>query len=113
MRSQWMVLPALTMAPALAMNGALAADDPPGMTAAVAYLDSARTGPASWRTTPDRLDYLRDQAGCAAACDGAGRFPGPERAIVDRDYIDALNLVTYGDMDVKFTGDRVKLKVRF
>lgn len=111
MRSLWLLFPALT----LAVSGSLAADDRPAMTgeAAVAYLDTKRTGPANWRTTPDRLDYLRDRAECAGACAVSSAFPGSGRASLERDYIDALNLVTYGDMDVKFTGDRFKLKVRF
>lgn len=111
MRSQWMVLPALV----LVTSAGPAADDTPYTTAGstLAYLDSERPGPASWQTTPGRLNYLRDRAGCGSPCVSRGMIPGPERQRLERDYIDALNLVTYGDMDVKFTGDRVKLKVRF
>lgn len=58
-----------------------------------------------------RLSYLygsscANTSGCAAA--GA-----PELSIDERKYIKSLNLGTYGPMDVRFTGDRVKLKVRF
>lgn len=111
MTSQWMVFPTL----ALAMSASLAADDAPGTVGgpSVAYLDTARAGPGSWQTTPDRLAYLRGRAGCGSACSGSSMFPGLEPASMERDYIDALDLVSYGDMDVKFTGDRVKLKVRF
>lgn len=37
----------------------------------------------------------------------------PKLDIAERDYIKSLTLGSYGPMDVKFTGDRVKLKVEF
>lgn len=111
MRSHWMVFPAL----ALMASASLAVDDTPGAPdePTVAYLNAARTSPVGWQTAPDRLGYLRGRTGCGSACSGPRKFPAPERGSVERDYIDALNLGTYGDMNVKFTGDRVKLKVRF
>jgi len=57
-----------------------------------------------------RLSYLygsscANTGGCAAAVSGL--------SLEERNYIKSLNLGTYGPMDVRFTGDRVKLKVRF
>ncbi len=55
-----------------------------------------------------RLSYLHASR-CAPACTARS----PRVDIAERDYIDALTLGSYGSMDLKFTGDRVKLKVRF
>lgn len=57
-----------------------------------------------------RLSYLRgsrcaDPGDCLAA---TRQFD-----IAERDYIKSLSLGSYGPMDLKFTGDRVKLKVKF
>jgi len=103
----------------LTMSGAAGAGETPqGMAApVVAYLHGEDPAAADWRVAaePDRLDYLSAPAGCrrghpCAGAAAAGRLPP---APVKRDYVDALDLVSYGPVDVKFTGDRVKLKVRF
>lgn len=68
----------------------------------------------SWpgRTRHDRLSYLDgsrcvERRGCTTSSGGSRSPAAP------REYIDSLNLGTYGPMKFKFTGDRVKLKVRF
>jgi hypothetical protein len=60
----------------------------------------------------DRLRYLdgsgcRETRGCSKASDPAADPPRPFR------YVEALNIGTYGPMKLKFTGDRVKLRVSF
>lgn len=70
--------------------------------------------PSASQPANDRLQYL-DGARCAerlgcttsvAASQARGTPP-------DYDYIDSLSLGDYGPMKFKFTGDRVKMKVRF
>jgi hypothetical protein len=58
----------------------------------------------------DRLAYLHrtvcvETRGCSTAASDQGTL--------SRRYVDALSLGSYGPMNVKFTGDRVKLRVRF
>lgn len=58
----------------------------------------------------DRLGYLAgapclETRGCTSAA--TRRIASP------RKYVDALSLGNYGPMNVKFTGDRVKVRVRF
>jgi len=60
----------------------------------------------------DRLGYLGDPrchetTGCSSA------YRPASRRVVEYEYIDALDLGSYGPMDLKFTGKRVKFKVRF
>lgn len=69
---------------------------------------------AAETTRYDRLRYLNgslcvERAGCTTSAAASQ----PARALDDFDYIDSLDLGTYGPMNFKFTGDRVKLKVRF
>lgn len=113
MRSRWIVV----LAAALAMPGGAAAEETLEAAAgsSVAYLDTGRAATPDSQAVPDRLNYLRGSAACPAArrCSGSAHLPRLDPALAERDYIDSLKLVTYGDMDVKFTGDRVKLKVRF
>lgn len=61
----------------------------------------------------DRLRHLNrslclEQYGCSTSAVAVHEPEAPER-----DYIDALSLGDYGPMDFKFTGDRLKVKVRF
>ena len=58
----------------------------------------------------DRLAYLY-RTGCVETrgCSTAASSEGAS----SRQYADALSLGTYGPMKVKFTGDRVKVKVSF
>ncbi|MDZ7841940.1 MAG: hypothetical protein U5R46_14155 [Gammaproteobacteria bacterium] len=62
----------------------------------------------------DRLRYLSgfrcaDRPGCAKPL-MAARSPA---APAEYEYIDSLDLGTYGPVRFKFTGDRVKLQVKF
>lgn len=95
------------------------ARDPAPHQADAAYLLVERTPSATWLARAallrqDRLQYLNasvclEQRGCSTAFSqgrAAARFG-------EKDFVDALSLGTYGPMNVKFTGDRVKLKVRF
>lgn len=59
----------------------------------------------------DRLRYLNgelclERLGCSAATPYSGQA-------APRKFVDALDIGSYGPMDVKFTGNRVKLKVWF
>lgn len=62
----------------------------------------------------DRLRYLNGSL-CAERvdCSTSAAFSQSVGDRASRDYIDALSLGSYGPMNFKFTGDRVKLKVRF
>lgn len=65
---------------------------------------------ASLSRPVDRLGYLGsgvclETRGCTTAAN--------RNTETARQYVDALSLGSYGPMNVKFTGDRVKLKVRF
>lgn len=90
-----------------------------------AFADSASphaAGPSvihvssSWQASKagagyDRLRYLGggsclEQRGCSAATPYADESRR-------RTFVDALDIGSYGPMDVKFTGNRVKLKVWF
>lgn len=81
-------------------------------TAALPVLSDWR--PRAGQASPDRLRYLDsarcvERPGCtmsAAASRARGTPP-------EYDYIDSLSLGDYGPMKFKFTGDRVKMKVRF
>jgi len=116
MRIQWILAPAL----GLALCNGLAADEaaqtvPPATDTALVYLDARGAFSDTLQTAPDRLRYLGAPAACsrAGACNAADTAIRLDQAAVEREYIDALNLGTYGQMNVKFTGKRVKLKVRF
>lgn len=94
-----------------------AAENAPGPHLAVAGVIVDRTVSTSLQTQAgdtryDRLRYLDgslcvEQYGCSTSTAVS------QSAEVSRDYFDSLNLGTYGPMKFKFTGDRVKLKVRF
>jgi len=60
----------------------------------------------------DRLQYLNGSA-CIERADCTTSASSSNSGSAEREYMDALNLGTYGPMKFKFTGDRVKLKVRF
>ena len=72
---------------------------------------------AAWRPRPatprnDRLSYLNgapcvDRLGCSTS----RAHYQPDAPTWD--YIDSLSLGSYGPMKFKFSGDRVKVKVRF
>lgn len=74
---------------------------------------------AVWQSRPtapgtDRLRYLNgsrcaDRPGCADPIVVARDPDAP----VEYEYIDSLDLGTYGPVRFKFTGDRVKLQVKF
>jgi len=62
------------------------------------------------------LSYLESRGPCSAGSGCSRRLDaaaGLDQVLLRRDVIDALHLVTYGAMDLKFTGKRLKLKVRF
>lgn len=60
----------------------------------------------------DRLRYLGG-SGCQEAR-GCSRVSAPGADAPHRyQYVDALDIGTYGPMRLKFTGDRVKLRVSF
>ena len=96
---------------AVAETPARSASDP----AAYEALDrSVEMGWQAWTAyaTPGPLRHLngspcQERYGCTTSA--ASREPVEPQ----RDYIDALDLGDYGPMNFKFTGDRVKLKVRF
>lgn len=63
-------------------------------------------------TTEDRLRYLdgsgcQETRGCTKVSEPGADPPRPFH------YVDALDIGTYGPMKLKFTGDRVKLRVSF
>lgn len=62
----------------------------------------------------DRLRYL-DGSPCAErpGCSTSAAPSQPRDEPDEYDYIDSLDLGNYGPMKFKFTGDRVKVKVRF
>lgn len=70
--------------------------------------------PRAGRASPDRLRYL-DSARCAErlGCTTSAAASRPRGTPPEYDYIDSLSLGGYGPMKFKFTGDRVKMKVRF
>lgn len=89
-----------------------AAQPAPHQPTARAAVDNSVS--TSWRarTRYDRLSYLDgsrcvDRRGCSTSAGGSRSAEAP------REYIDSLDLGTYGPMKFDFTGDRVKLKVRF
>lgn len=85
---------------------------------------AARAAPApavstTWEARPlesgiDRLQYLDaprcgPHAGCGAAALGTQSLD----IVLERDLIDSLDLGSYGPVEFKFTGDRVKVQVKF
>lgn len=95
-----------------AENQASPAPHPAAVGLAVDRTVSASLQTVANRSRYDRLRYLNsslcvEQYGCTTSTAVA------QSGEVSADYIDALNLGTYGPMKFKFTGDRVKLKVRF
>jgi len=112
------ILPAtalLACVAASAEDGSRPHGDPTG-----ARFDSVNTTTAAWpaagtSANADRLAYLKSASPCygAPGCNRASPGFTAGGASVERDYIDSLDLGTYGSMNFKFTGNRVKLKVRF
>ncbi|MBS1270740.1 MAG: hypothetical protein MAG794_01706 [Gammaproteobacteria bacterium] len=100
-----------------AWSYSVAADGIVGSTVALTEVGS-RTSPP-WRVSAvnvsprvGRLGYLSgsfcpEGRGCSMST------ARPDSREAPREYIKSLSLGTYGPMRVKFTGDRVKLKVRF
>ncbi len=70
--------------------------------------------PRAGQAAPDRLRYL-DSARCAErlGCTTTAAASRARGTPPEYDYIDSLSLGDYGPMKFKFTGDRVKMKVRF
>lgn len=101
----------LGLACLLMAGGNVFADDlpqPMSESSAIRVSSPWQTGDESLAN--DRLRYLGgrsclEQFGCSAAARYADEAPRP--------FIQALDIGSYGPMDVKFTGNRVKLKVRF
>lgn len=94
-----------------------AAQTAPNLMTANAAIDSAVV--TSWQPRTDqprydRLSYL-DSSLCAErlGCSTSAAASQSRGAPPDFDYIDSLSLGDYGPMKFKFTGDRVKMKVRF
>lgn len=107
--------PILALTCIAAVFGSAAADDTarPDPHASNLDIEMERDDLVAWRDRAGgprdgRLSYLHASR-CAPACTARS----PRIDIAERDYIDALTLGSYGSMDLKFTGDRVKLKVRF
>lgn len=82
----------------------------------------AATSPAvvtAWQPSADerRYDRLRylDGSPCTErpGCSTTVASSRPRDEVDEYDYIDSLDLGGYGPMKFKFTGDRVKVKVRF
>lgn len=76
-----------------------------------------RSVSTSWQPRPasprnDRLGYL-NRPPCPDRLDCPASRVSSRPGTVAGDYIDSLSLGSYGPMKFKFTGDRVKLKVRF
>ncbi len=99
-----------------AAQNALEPDPPLRVAARAAAASVVSTVWEPPRTEPgtDRLRYLdgapcADRPGCAEPV-MAARDPD---APAEFEYIDSLDLGTYGPVKFKFTGDRVKLKVKF
>lgn len=108
--------PILALTCMTALSCSAVADDalPPDPHSAVLNIAMTGDGPASrqgWEANPGdgRLSYL--QASQCAPGNCAVRPPRYDLA--ERDYIKSLHLGSYGPMDLKFTGNRVKLKVEF
>lgn len=100
-----------------------AADDPARpateQIAARAAVTAAPPVLSAWRpraaqASPDRLRYL-DSARCAErlGCTTSAAASRSRGTPSEYDFIDSLSLGDYGPMKFKFTGDRVKMKVRF
>lgn len=82
----------------------------PGLAPGNLFDEVERGDYRSWQSqSGNRLSYLHD-----SQCTTPGGCPATRGFnVAERDYIKALHLGTYGPMDLKFTGKRVKLKVRF
>lgn len=70
--------------------------------------------PAAMQPSHDRLRYL-DGPLCAErlGCTTSAAASLSRAAPAEYDYIESLSLGDYGPMKFKFTGDRVKMKLRF
>lgn len=99
-----------------AAQNALEPDPPLRMAARAAAAPVVSTAWEPRRTEPaiDRLQYLdgslcADRAGCVESAFATQTQDAP----AEFEYIDSLDLGTYGPVRFKFTGDRVKLLVKF
>lgn len=104
-----------------ALSGTAAAQnasepEPLRMAARSVPAPGVSTGWEPRQTEPgfDRLRYLNG-AGCAVrpGCGESAMAPRDPDAPAEFDYIDSLDLGSYGPVRFKFTGDRVKLLVKF
>lgn len=89
---------------------------PHQMTARAAATPPALSSwrPAATRPPHDRLRYLEgslcaERLGCTTSAYASRSRAAP----AEYDYIESLSLGDYGPMKFKFTGDRVKMKLRF
>lgn len=108
-----------TLCGTAAAQNALEPDPPLRMAARASAAPAAPAVSTVWeprRTEPaiDRLQYLdgapcADRPGCAEPAMAAQNPDAP----AEFEYIDSLDLGTYGPVRFKFTGDRVKLQVKF
>lgn len=109
----WLCIAAVGNA-AVAVNAAQPARSPATLPATSAPLIVTSWQP---RANPPPQDRLRHLSGSActelAGCSTSAGLSPQREAAPEYDYIDALNLGGYGPMEFKFTGDRVKVKVRF
>lgn len=100
--------------PAAAAESGAAPPHPMTARAAPGHAVSTSWQPRAAAVRQDRLRYLNgslcvERAGCTTSA-AASQSPSVPQEF---DYIDSLDLGTYGPMKFKFTGNRVKLKVRF